>query len=262
MNGNFHIERRRHLEGENTGSIDPHTYHLSMTESRGADIEWSFSGIRSRKRHRAFSGDIWVMPPGQSWWTRHETPKSCIHLLLSSEWLQQITHPEFALTPQIQLRDALLAQMIRTLADTANRPETPTSRLYQESLVTTLALHLATHYGHTSEHPRETAPLSAVRLRAISEYVSEHLSETISLNDLAQLAGLSASQFSLRFRETTGQTPHQYVTSLRVERARELLVSGQHTPADVATLTGFADQSHLTRHVRRALGVTPGALTK
>ncbi|RYG53855.1 AraC family transcriptional regulator, partial [bacterium] len=59
-----------------------------------------------------------------------------------------------------------------------------------------------------------------------------------------------------------GQTPHQFVMSLRVDRARELLVAGRHTPTDVAAMTGFADQSHLTRHLRRQLGVTPGALRK
>lgn len=128
--------------------------------------------------------------------------------------------------------------------------------------MTTMVLHLATHYGQPARKQENSAPLSAVRLRAISEYVSERIAEKISLTDLAHLAGLSASQFSLRFRETTGRTPHQFVTLMRVDRARELLVAGERTPADVAAQTGFADQSHLTRHLRRVFGVTPGALQK
>lgn len=171
--------------------------------------------------------------------------------------------------PQAPLRDLLLTQLLRTLADTAQLvPQNPTIALYQESLITTLVFHLMTHYAQevnrqsSASDVNRIAPLSASRLRAISTYVSEHLNENISLTELAHLAGLSTSQFALRFRETTGQTPHRFVTALRVERARELLVSGQHTPSAVAALTGFADQSHLTRHIRRTFGVTPRALQK
>ena len=61
----------------------------------------------------------------------------------------------------------------------------------------------------------------------------------IALTDLAGLVGLSATQFSLHFRETTGQTPYQFVLDLRLDRARELLVAGRHTPIEVAALTAL-----------------------
>ena len=54
-----------------------------------------------------------------------------------------------------------------------------------------------------------------------------------------------------------GIAPHQYLTSRRVDRARRLLLDGR-PPGEVAALTGFHDQSHLTRHFRRLVGVTPG----
>ncbi len=165
--------------------------------------------------------------------------------------------------PQAQLRDALLAQMLKALSKTAKtRLQNATTSLYRQSLVTSLVLHLVTHYGQTAEPQGRAAPLSAAQLQTISSYISERLSQTISLTDLAQLAGLSVSRFSLRFRDATGQAPYQFVTSMRVDRARELLIAGKHAPAEVALLTGFADQSHLTRHVRRVLGVTPRALMK
>jgi len=141
-------------------------------------------------------------------------------------------------------------------------PRNPTTDLYRESLATTLVLHLATYHGQTAGvgGPDDVAPLPPARLRAISDYISDHISDTIALADLTRLIGLSASRFAPRFRAATGQTPHQFVTSVRVDRARELLVAGEHTITNVAALTGFADQSHLTRHVRRAFGVTPGAI--
>lgn len=263
MNGNFSVVRRWFPAGEDIGTLDNSTHLLSMADSQGTFVEWSVGGSRKRKRSRVFAGDLWVLSPGQPWWTYRGSDKTCIQLSISSEWLSQAMPSSFALWPQVQVRDLLIAQMLRTLADTAQTlPQNPTTYLYQESLVTTLILHLITHYGQSGEKSESALPLSSARLRAVSDYIAEHLSETISLTELAQLAGLSASQFSRRFRDTVGQTPHQFVTAMRVERAKELLTEGQHTLADVATLTGFADQSHLTRHVRRLVGVTPGTLQK
>lgn len=263
MDGDFRIEQLHVPAGEGTGTVEADTHFLSMAGGPATFVEWSADGGYKRRRKRVFAGDIWVWPAGQTWWTRRESDKACIQLSLSSAWLEKVTHSSFELLPQVQLRDLLLAQMLRTLAQTAKTlPQNPTTRLYQESLATTLVLHLVTHYGQAAEKQDGAEPLSTVRLRALSSYIADHLAETISLTDLAGLAGLSTSQFSRRFRDTTGQTPHQFVTSMRVERARDLLVSGRHAPAEVAALTGFADQSHLTRHIRRTLGVTPGALIK
>ena len=262
-NGDFRVERLWFPEGEESGAIDDGSYLLSMADSQGAFVEWSSGGRRDRRRRRVIPGDIWFYPPGQSWWVRRESGKTCILLSLSAAWLHQVTRSPGELRPQTPLRDPLLAQMVRTLAATAAVPAPdPTTVLYHESLVTTLILHLLTRYGQTPGASSGAMPLSAARLRAISEYVSGNLANRISLTELAHLAGLSISQFSLRFRETTGQTPHQYVLAARVDRARELLVAGGHAPADVAVMTGFADQSHLTRHFRRLLGTTPGALQR
>jgi AraC family transcriptional regulator len=77
---------------------------------------------------------------------------------------------------------------------------------------------------------------------------------------MATAAGLSPAQVTALFRTAMGVSPHRYLMQQRVERARHLL---QHTPmtiADVAALTGFVDQSHLTRVMRRVTGTTPAAL--
>ena len=68
---------------------------------------------------------------------------------------------------------------------------------------------------------------------------------------------MSLTHFGRLFRRRTGLSPHQYVLGRRVQRAKELLRAGRLTPAEVAGAVGFYDQSHLTRHFRRAVGVTP-----
>jgi AraC-like DNA-binding protein len=79
----------------------------------------------------------------------------------------------------------------------------------------------------------------------------------LSIADLADAAELSPYYFMRCFRETTGLTAHTYVVQQRVCQARRLLAKGL-SAADVALAVGFSDQSHLSRHFRLALGVTPG----
>jgi AraC-like DNA-binding protein len=70
-------------------------------------------------------------------------------------------------------------------------------------------------------------------------------------------SGLSPCHFLRVFKHQTGMPPHRYHLNLRLERGRRLLRQGCEI-ADVAARTGFADQSHFTRHFRRFFGVTPG----
>ena len=74
------------------------------------------------------------------------------------------------------------------------------------------------------------------------------------------MAGLSPFHFARQFKEATGHPPHDYLVRLRVDRARELILrhGRDWTMATVAAESGFADQSHLARHFKRVLGVTPG----
>jgi len=78
-----------------------------------------------------------------------------------------------------------------------------------------------------------------------------------SLHVLAQRTGVTSFRVIRAFREATGLAPHQYLIQVRVERARQLLADGA-VPSIVAAMTGFVDQSHLTYHFKKHLGITPG----
>jgi transcriptional regulator GlxA family with amidase domain len=80
---------------------------------------------------------------------------------------------------------------------------------------------------------------------------------TTSLADLAALSGVSRFQLLRGFFSEVGATPHAYLIQLRVRMARRLLAVGE-PPANAAQLSGFADQSHLTRAFVRQFGITPG----
>ena len=78
-----------------------------------------------------------------------------------------------------------------------------------------------------------------------------------SLHVLAQRTGVTPFRVIRAFREATGLAPHQYLIQVRVERARQFLADGA-VPSVVAAMTGFVDQSHLTYHFKKHLGITPG----
>ncbi|MDF4253071.1 MULTISPECIES: AraC family transcriptional regulator [unclassified Streptomyces] len=115
---------------------------------------------------------------------------------------------------------------------------------------------LKLHGGVLPERPvRLPGARYALRARALLE---ERMADPPSLESLA--ADLGTSPFALlrAFRRMYGMPPHTWLTDARVQRARALLDAGLPV-AETATAVGFADQSHLTRHFGRIVGVPPGA---
>ncbi|MCW5557478.1 MAG: helix-turn-helix transcriptional regulator [Verrucomicrobiae bacterium] len=106
--------------------------------------------------------------------------------------------------------------------------------------------------------PSGAAPPAAV-LRAVA-LMRRRLAEPLTLSEIAAAAGLSPFHFARQFKAATGHPPHEYLVRLRVDRAQELLRrhGGRWTTAAIAQECGFSDQSHLARHFKRVLGVTPG----
>jgi AraC-like DNA-binding protein len=100
-----------------------------------------------------------------------------------------------------------------------------------------------------SEHTRP--------VRRAMEYLRERLADTITLDDLAAYAALDKFHLCRAFRAQVGMPPHAYLTHLRIQRAKELLVLGVRA-SELAPRVGLYDQSQLTRHFRRIVGVTPG----
>jgi AraC-like DNA-binding protein len=109
-----------------------------------------------------------------------------------------------------------------------------------------------------TERPPRAAALHNGRLAVAraKAYLRERCSESISLEELALVSGLSRFGLVHAFTKEVGLSPHAYQVHVRVERARALLQRGL-SPATVATTLGFADQSHFTRHFKRILQVTP-----
>ena len=94
---------------------------------------------------------------------------------------------------------------------------------------------------------------------AVLEYVRDHLSEPLTVADMADLVRLSPSAFAHLFRDVTGRSPYQFVKEMRLDRARELLVDGNFTVARISKEVGYASVSHFISEFRGRFGVTPRA---
>ena len=97
-------------------------------------------------------------------------------------------------------------------------------------------------------------------LGRVTDYVGDNLARELTLTELSGVAHMSPFHFSRMFKLSTGLSPHRYVIRRRVERAKEILTLTDLPLHEVARLSGFADQSHLAKHTRRLLGVSPRAL--
>ena len=98
------------------------------------------------------------------------------------------------------------------------------------------------------------------RLAPLFEHVAAQLHEPLSVPTAARMVKMSASYFMRFFRQATGLTFSVYVDQLRVGRAHQLLLESELSLAEIAAETGFCDQCHMSRHIRRRFGTTPGRI--
>jgi AraC family transcriptional regulator len=129
--------------------------------------------------------------------------------------------------------------------------------LYGDSLSTAFVIALVKKCGKAGS-PQLKGGLSPGRLRRVLSYIHENIQRDIRLRELADIAGLSDYHFARSFRQTTGATPHQYLSQIRVNRAKSFLLRRHWTVLQVAEAVGFADASRLSKVFRANTGVSPG----
>ncbi|WP_432378294.1 helix-turn-helix domain-containing protein [Duganella sp. P38] len=154
--------------------------------------------------------------------------------------------------------DPVLAHLAH-IARAAVSPPGPASALFVESLFLTVHRHLRRQYaGIQTARPGGAGKLAAWQERCAKEYMEAHLAQNITLAEMAALCKLSVSWFGRAFKATTGVSPYQWLSARRIERAKRLLMADTKI-VEIALQCGFADQSHLSREFRRAVGASPAA---
>jgi len=229
-------------------------YHLCVIEKGAGHL------IYRGARHLTSAGSLFIVEPGavHSNETFKDAACSFRNLYVDAELVRSAASdiagreksiPVFK-EPVITDRD-----IIALYINLHSLMERPSSTLERESRMMDLFVRLITRYGQDATIQKTGRERQSVyRAR---DYLIENYSASVSLQLLAEIACLSPFHLSRVFASEMGMPPHAFQTQLRVTRAKEMLRRGVPIMR-VAIEAGFADQSHLNRHFKRLLKVTPG----
>lgn len=211
------------------------------------------------------TGDIVIFPAGGVFpKVQIDRNVPLIQLFLAPETLnnscyEAVKSRKVELSPQFKLRDPLIEQMGLALK-TELEIGGVDSQAYADSMATALSIHLLRRYGDRQPQIREYyGGLPTYKLKEVREYIHEHLDQNLTLTKLAARANLSTHYFASLFKQSTGFSPHQYITRCRIEKAKQLLQQTELPIIEIALEVGFQNQSHFTRVFRQHLKVTPKA---
>jgi AraC family transcriptional regulator len=251
---------------ENPGLASP-SHLVVVQQRRPVTFEWAVDGAVSQVTLRP--GQAAFIPAMLPHQVRTPDMGEFVAVSINPAVVRRIAHELVSDPGRIEWRaalpldDPLLASVTLALLDEA-KGGYPAGVGYGDALTHALAAHLLRRFA-VNPPPLARQPgagLARAQLRRALEFLQANLAADISLDDLAREAGLSRFHFARMFKRSTGVSPHQYLLQCRVERARELLLAGNRTIAEIAAETGFYDQSHLVSQFKRAFGVTPRAFRR
>ena len=241
------------------------THHFAPHTHEGYAIGVIEAGAETftyrHQLHIAPAGSIVLINPGElhtgeplngdGWRYRMLYPGTDVLQQAASEIAGRALGVPFFAQPVV--RDASMARLLLALHAAIEDGE---SQLERESrLMWTMGQLVARHADDRLRvQPMRNEQDAVLRVR---DHFGDHFHERVTLAQLAQVANMSAFHLLRIFRQATGLPPHAYLTQMRVAHAKRLLREGLPI-ADVALKTGFTDQSHLNRHFKRIVGVTPG----
>ncbi|WP_397332011.1 helix-turn-helix domain-containing protein [Nostoc sp. FACHB-280] len=232
-------------------------YHLLQTE-RVLDGRFQQENI--------FNGDVAIIPANTPHVCRWASETDFLLLSLDPTFFNQIILESVdlhgvELTPYFAAPEPLIQQIALALKSELESGGVG-SRLYIESLKTTLCVHLLKHHSVASNKVLQLANhkgLSPRKLRQALSYIHDNLERDLTLTEIAAVVGMSMYHFSRLFKQSTGLAPHQYVINCRIAKAKKLLTGTERTIEQISEEVGFQSQSHFTNVFRKFMGITPKA---
>lgn len=216
----------------------------------------SLSEDRLSEAHSA-PGQITCMPPGHEWrfQVAGEVSFETIHIPrerirgVAKRTSLAIASPDF----RFAFHDAFVSACIEAMLGEARMPG-PKSEEFIRSVTDSVVLHVL----RSSSAPIScAAPKPSDQVERTLALIESSLSKGLSLEELAEEAGVSRSHFARRFRAETGFSPHRYQSQQRIEKAKLMLRESRLSLVDIAIELGFCSQSHFTQVFRALAGMTP-----
>jgi AraC-like DNA-binding protein len=152
--------------------------------------------------------------------------------------------------------DALLVGIAHSIGGGFRSGRVPSQALLT-SVAVCIAIHLSRHCEGGASGRGVSAGLVPRKLEEVRSFIEHHLAEPLLVEQLAAVVHMSPFHFARLFKAATGSSPHAYVTTRRVEHAKELLRAGNLPLVEVGAAVGFQTQGHFTEVFHRLAGITP-----
>ena len=211
-----------------------------------------------RLRHEPPAGSLAICPAGIDCAADARGSVDAVLIAVDPRQLALAAAEDSALEGQLIERLAGCDPELLSLANalvSESRSNYPNGPLFWNELASTFINGLVAR--HTSRPQLQIrGALGEQVLARLRDYIVSNIAEPIQVAELAKIAGRSPFHFSRVFSRSVGVSPHRYIVHLRLQRALELARTGEAGLAEIAVRTGFADQSHLWRWVRRVHGVS------
>lgn len=247
------------------GEIPTHEHpdlvlHLQLTGDE--EFEW-WSG-HGNAVEQTRPGSLILIPPGTTDRLRWTGPSERLILSIRQERLAELARDlGSAKTPEFNLNWSFHDSSIQHLMAEMGREAHsgwPLGRLYADLLATSLETHLLkNHADDRLRTPALKGGLSLPRLKRALEYINANLAQDIRLDAIAKELGLSPSHFAHEFRNSTNQTPYQYLLDQRITRAKNLLKMTDLPVQYISGAAGFGSPVNFVRAFRQRVGITPEA---
>lgn len=213
------------------------------------------------QRARSTPGSLSIMEAQQDNEWEWEGEFDELHICLKPKILESASEELFGktsrLTNGVNLQDAWIHQIGMQLLANLQSP-TSTTKLFGDLMAQSLSLQLLRN--HSTEKKRDDlgrVKISRPRLQRALDYIESNLAADITIEDIAGAAAMSPFHFAHCFRQSMGNSPHQYLIQRRIDRAAEMLRHTREPISQIALSVGFPNQSHFTTVFKRLIGTTP-----
>jgi AraC family transcriptional regulator len=242
--------------------IDKSTHYIALHDIYRVDGETSVAGV-PRSYLKDLRNKLTFSPAGceVDGWTELVKPGSFTALQLAPGDNVAGSIDLAKLTPQLSFEDQALRMALLRFQAILHDPTLDTPG-YAETLAELVNFEVNRIVSRQPRQLIHQGGLTSRQVRVVTEYMDAHLTEKITISELAGLLDLTRFHFIRAFKQTAGMPPHQFLIRRRVDRARGMLAESPITISEIAEQTGFGSPIQLTRAFRRVLGTTPSALRR
>lgn len=254
------------LEPESFNAHEHHAHQITVPFNQAKGVtSWHSTSARQKEQHIQV-GQCYVVPSGQPHGLTLDHTGELVNFYVAPEFIATVIPETTEGRPleilEFQLSDDPLIRQLAATVRTDRLLHGVSNKLFLESVLNVLAVHLVNTYAVSKLQISETGKLPNHLLAKVREYIEANEAAEISISDLASLTGYSTVHFTRMFKKATGLTPREYLIHHRVSKAKQLLAGTNLSIVEVAYQSGFGSHAHFTTQFRRMTGTTPQAYRK